>query len=667
MLTHDDYQIGWICAIFPEMAAGRSMLDAIHPDLPNRRDDRNSYLLGNIGPHNIVIACLPAGVYGTTAATSVAIQMRSSFQHIRFCLMVGVGGGAPRPGADIRLGDVVVSQPTPGYGGVIPYDHGKAVTESQLVPTGTLNKPPEVLLVALSRLQATHALEENRIQVFYNEAIERYPRLGETARYPGKDEDKLFMPGYSHAGPETDCEQCDGSMLHQRPSRSENRTRIFYGLIASANQIMRNAAKRDRLARDHGILCFEMEAAGLMDIFPSLIIRGICDYSDSHKNKQWQGYAAMTAAAYAKELLLTIPFHEVESTPTTLELPVHGPGHDHEIDQAMSESRTKPPSSPSQTETNIDRGTLRTPQTILRPAAGYSTAGESGMLTLFDLDDAPAVPSSGPWAEEFKIEQKQPQSSPDIVKEMDIPNPDLLANPSSQIDSNSSLLKCLSLARRQRSWDPWPGDCVKIFHNLATWLSKLDSTLLVLASDPNVQSRTKDLAVEVADFLDNSAAKTTDDGYMVLWTFSSTCVTERNNDNPTEILKSLIHGVISAYPHHIEPEVSTNPSFGKEELWKLLKAALIKTKRVFVIIEANDPTMTARMLQLAEELVDTPGAMVKFLLVVHPSRSGVKAISHLSPNERKQVVSVSLPPPLSRKLHCLPRHDLRLNDLVPRF
>ena len=61
-----------------------------------------------------------------------------------------------------------------------------------------------------------------------------------------------------------------------------------------------------------GVLCVEMEAAGLMDDFPCLVIRGICDYADSHKNKRWQPYAAATAAAYAKELLSTIPAHVVE-------------------------------------------------------------------------------------------------------------------------------------------------------------------------------------------------------------------------------------------------------------------------------------------------------------------------------------------------------------------
>jgi hypothetical protein len=65
---------------------------------------------------------------------------------------------------------------------------------------------------------------------------------------------------------------------------------------------------------DLGILCVEMEAAGLMDEFPCLVIRGICDYADSHKNKRWQPYAAATAAAYAKELLSIIPAQEMVAT-----------------------------------------------------------------------------------------------------------------------------------------------------------------------------------------------------------------------------------------------------------------------------------------------------------------------------------------------------------------
>lgn len=52
-----------------------------------------------------------------------------------------------------------------------------------------------------------------------------------------------------------------------------------------------------------------------MDSFPCLVIRGICDYADSHKNKIWQPYAAAVAAAYAKELLLVIPAQRVTDLP----------------------------------------------------------------------------------------------------------------------------------------------------------------------------------------------------------------------------------------------------------------------------------------------------------------------------------------------------------------
>jgi nucleoside phosphorylase len=79
---------------------------------------------------------------------------------------------------------------------------------------------------------------------------------------------------------------------------------------------MRHGGTRDRLRNELNVLCSEMEAAGLMDNFPCLVVRGICDYADSHKNDRWQKYAAATAAAYAKELLCIIPRHEVAGTPT---------------------------------------------------------------------------------------------------------------------------------------------------------------------------------------------------------------------------------------------------------------------------------------------------------------------------------------------------------------
>ncbi len=51
-----------------------------------------------------------------------------------------------------------------------------------------------------------------------------------------------------------------------------------------------------------------------MDDFPRVGIRGICDYADSYKTKQWQPYAATTAVAYAKELLQMIALSRIMST-----------------------------------------------------------------------------------------------------------------------------------------------------------------------------------------------------------------------------------------------------------------------------------------------------------------------------------------------------------------
>lgn len=111
------------------------------------------------------------------------------------------------------------------------------------------------------------------------------------------------MPSYPHAIGEAACTSCSPDGEQQRPPRQSSQPVIHYGTIASGNKVIRDAATRDRWGNEHNVLCFEMEAAGIMNILPSLIIRGICDYCDSHKNKLWQRYAAASAAAFAKLLL----------------------------------------------------------------------------------------------------------------------------------------------------------------------------------------------------------------------------------------------------------------------------------------------------------------------------------------------------------------------------
>jgi nucleoside phosphorylase len=145
-LRREDYTVGWMCALPVELAAAQEMLDEEHHDLERDPADKTLYALGSIGGHNVAIACLPAGRIGNNPATAVSTQMRATFKAIRFGLMVGIGGGVPSAEADIRLGDVVVSQPHRSFGGVVQYDVGKT-TPSGFKRTGSLNSPPHVLPV----------------------------------------------------------------------------------------------------------------------------------------------------------------------------------------------------------------------------------------------------------------------------------------------------------------------------------------------------------------------------------------------------------------------------------------------------------------------------------------------------------------------------------------
>jgi nucleoside phosphorylase len=185
-LVKNDYTVGWVCALPHEMMAAKGMLDEIHEDLEEQdTSDHNSYILGQIHHHNIVIASLPAGVYGTTPAATVAKDILRTFPSIRFGLMVGIGGGAASSTHDIRLGDVVVSQPSGTSGGVIQYNREKTAQEGKFQRTGSLNSPSKILLTALSRLQAEHEGSESKIPPFLTEMVKRYPKTKREYTFQG--------------------------------------------------------------------------------------------------------------------------------------------------------------------------------------------------------------------------------------------------------------------------------------------------------------------------------------------------------------------------------------------------------------------------------------------------------------------------------------------------
>jgi hypothetical protein len=206
----------------------------------------------------------------------------------------------PSKEVDIRLEDVVVSQPRQTFGGVVQYDIGRA-TLSLFERTGSLDSPPQILLSAVSKVESKLLRGRSKLS-------EHISKLGQISGFQRDNmgPDVLFEATYGHEGGQT-CDLCNTDRQEDRQPRASEEVAVHYGTIASGNQVIRDGRTRDRVSSElGGILCFEMEAAGLMNSFPCLVIRGICDYADSHKNEKWQAFAAGSAAAYAKEVLIVL-------------------------------------------------------------------------------------------------------------------------------------------------------------------------------------------------------------------------------------------------------------------------------------------------------------------------------------------------------------------------
>ena len=78
------------------MTAAISMLDEEHEMIAGQdSQDHNSYVLGRVHQHNVVIACMPEGVDGLVPAATVAKDMVRTFHALRISLLVGIGGGIP--------------------------------------------------------------------------------------------------------------------------------------------------------------------------------------------------------------------------------------------------------------------------------------------------------------------------------------------------------------------------------------------------------------------------------------------------------------------------------------------------------------------------------------------------------------------------------------------
>lgn len=346
-LSNDQYTVAWICALDIELKAALCMLDKEHgrPRDDSHAKEKNSYVCGEIYGHNVVIAVLPNDTNGTHAAQTAADSLADAFVNIGSHIFVGIAGGLPirADGIDIRLGDVVVGT------NVTHDEHGKKYPEDFRSYPSLLRRAKHQLLSAVTTLKAEirpgHV--EKRLYTgvvlpklikedmagsddsdnadlqneFAPPSFDQCPEnllhhqfdLDNPA-HPAFSLDILFKATTEHVDGAArkfrhPCGECNMKEIILREPRTGsylNNPRIHRGTIASGNVLVRDPKLRDDIQRRTGALCVEMEAVGLLQDFPFLVIRGICDYADSHKNDIWQPYAAINAAGYARELLRKI-------------------------------------------------------------------------------------------------------------------------------------------------------------------------------------------------------------------------------------------------------------------------------------------------------------------------------------------------------------------------
>ncbi|KAK1236996.1 hypothetical protein MKX08_007944 [Trichoderma sp. CBMAI-0020] len=346
----EDFQVAVICALTLEYDAVSLLFDQFWDgdDEPFGRaqGDTNIYTTGRIGNHNVVLALLPS--IGTAAGAGSAASFRSSYSGLKTAFLVGICGGVPDTGqGEILLGDVVVSKT------VIQYSLGRqypSVFVTKDTVNDNLGRPSKGIRTLITTFETERG--RRRLRQKAGQYLNDLQRVAmdeghrHNYQYPGTTEDKLFAPAYrhKHRGLQTyscSCNEdgdgfCDEAAhasctelccneerlvprkrLEMKKKMEPDRVQcpeIFIGCVASGDTVMKSGEHRDQIAKQRDVIAFEMEGAGVWDEVPCIVVKGVCDYADSHKNKTWQPFAAATAAAVLKAMLLQYPVTDLPSS-----------------------------------------------------------------------------------------------------------------------------------------------------------------------------------------------------------------------------------------------------------------------------------------------------------------------------------------------------------------
>ncbi|XP_011881465.1 PREDICTED: uncharacterized protein LOC105569537 isoform X2 [Vollenhovia emeryi] len=282
-----------------------------------RFGESNVYTLGNVGTHRIVCTKLPTVGHtreAMTAAGNTTTRLLGTFQKVDFVFLVGVGGGVPHYtdyNKHVRLGDVVISHPTPlnkKYAYV--YCESAKMNESGNYHFETKEYcPPNLSLQEIAATLKKQA--ENEAfppwQTYMREGLQNLVNQSEhDFNAPPPESDKLYM-----AIGERDVIEVSHPIAPQDSinKRIDGYFRIHLAPVASGRQVARDDQLRQKFASRFGALAFDAEMDAVVESILGncrenfVVIRGIADYKDGTRIKEWQPYAALAAASVMKAII----------------------------------------------------------------------------------------------------------------------------------------------------------------------------------------------------------------------------------------------------------------------------------------------------------------------------------------------------------------------------
>ncbi|KAF3929710.1 hypothetical protein AA313_de0207031 [Arthrobotrys entomopaga] len=308
-LNPHNYKVLWFAPLDIDTRAAVLMLDNRHQGrFPVHQGDDYIYIPGDMCGLNVVIAFLPKGTpYGTSSPASLAGQIKKTFPHLWFGMLVGVAAGLPNlacePPRDIRLGDVLVGAPEdferPGAlaydWGVVEHDGFKLLREGY-----ALRDTSSIVRSAMTKIDLLSTKDSDPFLEYYDSIKDIQYRGGGTSAFndPGQDLDVFH---------DVDEEGVPIEVVREkRPDEGPERTRVWYGTIGTGDKLIENAVERNRLRDKYDLIGLDTEAAGFMSNLPVAVIHGVGNYADGTNTNVWKPYAAAMAAAYAKAVVFEL-------------------------------------------------------------------------------------------------------------------------------------------------------------------------------------------------------------------------------------------------------------------------------------------------------------------------------------------------------------------------